>query len=120
MEKSRRTFTIVVTIIVFSIYCYVTLHNLTHASLWFDETIEYWYSKIMIGPLPFENTGSMYERIMTTYQPPLYNFLMMFIGSHTRADFKMIVDAMENEGYDTQLLFKGEDAYLYHLTTNVE
>ncbi|MBR3225016.1 MAG: glycosyltransferase family 39 protein [Atopobiaceae bacterium] len=56
----------------------VALHNLTHAGLWFDETIEYWYSKVLVGPLPFESSSNMYERINTTFQPPLYNVVMHF------------------------------------------
>ena len=67
----------------FTFFFMITCYKLTHASLWFDETIEYWYSKIMFGPLPFdgENTAgttNMYQRIITTYQPPLYNFIMFF------------------------------------------
>ena len=77
-KTSFRYLWLFVTLISFLIYFFVTLHNLTHASLWYDETIEYWFSKIMFGPTPFDNMGSMYERIVITYQPPLYNFLMFF------------------------------------------
>lgn len=57
----------------------VGIHKLTNASLWFDETIEYWNSKIMVGTMPWRaDTTSMYERIIATYQPPLYNIVMFF------------------------------------------
>ena len=60
--------------------CYVS--QLTHSSLWYDEAIEYFYSKYL-GPLPenmLVNSGgtNMYERICYTFQPPLYNVLMYF------------------------------------------
>lgn len=62
------------------IFLYFMLsYNLTCASLWFDETVEYWYSKILSGGFPFDpNNMSMYDRIIVTYQPPLYNILMFF------------------------------------------
>lgn len=57
-------------------------YKLTAAGLWFDETIEFYYSKILSGVIPFpssaDGTTSMYGRIISTYQPPLYNFLMHF------------------------------------------
>ncbi len=56
----------------------LTSYKITNSSLWYDETVEYWYSKILIGKIPFEQSGSMYERIIGTFQPPLYNFLMFF------------------------------------------
>ncbi len=60
--------------------CYVS--QLTHSGLWYDEAIEYFYSKYL-GPLPenmLVNSGgnNMYERICSTFQPPLYNVLMYF------------------------------------------
>lgn len=59
---------------------------MTHASLSLDEAVEYWYSKILIGKLPnniatgisVANSNTMYERVVTTLQPPLYNFLLFF------------------------------------------
>lgn len=67
----------------FAFFFLITCYKLTNAPLWFDETIEYWYSKIMFGTLPFESAGTvgsvnMYQRIVSTFQPPLYNFLMYF------------------------------------------
>ncbi|MBQ6773772.1 MAG: glycosyltransferase family 39 protein [Synergistaceae bacterium] len=56
------------------------LSRLTYSSLWFDETIEYFFSKFMTGSVPGSivgrNTSNMYERICSTWQPPLYNVLM--------------------------------------------
>ena len=67
---------------VFILFILIGCYKLTNSSLWYDETIEYWYSKIMIGTLPNNiykgELSNMYQRIVTTYQPPLYNFLMYF------------------------------------------
>lgn len=68
----------------FALFFFVCCHKLLNASLWYDETIEYWYSKIMFGALPYEEASgniystNMYQRIVSTYQPPLYNFVMYF------------------------------------------
>ena len=71
--------------VAFAFYFVITSYRLTYAPLWFDETVEYWYSKIMFGPLPFlgcaldQTTNiNMYQRIISTFQPPLYNFIMFF------------------------------------------
>lgn len=49
----------------------------THSGLWYDEAVEYFYSKYLIGEVPGGfGTTNMYERICHTYQPPLYNILM--------------------------------------------
>lgn len=55
--------------------------QLTRYGLWLDEGVEYLYSKYLSGPIPYElcsKAANMYERIISTYQPPLYNFLMYF------------------------------------------
>lgn len=67
----------------FTLYMLVTCYKLTNAPLWLDETIEYWYSKVMFGKLPFEGAianaaTDMYQRIISTFQPPLYNFILYF------------------------------------------
>ncbi len=66
----------------FCFFVLVTTYKLTNAPLWFDETIEYWYSRIMVGSLPYESaisgSANMYQRIISTYQPPLYNIIMYF------------------------------------------
>lgn len=65
--------------ITFGIILMVLMYKLATSSLWFDETIEYWFSKCMFGPVPGgRDTNNMYERIVSTYQPPLYNVLMFF------------------------------------------
>ncbi len=49
----------------------------TASGLWYDESIEYFYSKVMSGAVPGgRGTMNMYERIVSTFQPPLYNILM--------------------------------------------
>lgn len=53
--------------------------NILNSSLWFDETVEYFVSKSFDGVYSFfPETSSMYDRIVSTYQPPLYNILMHF------------------------------------------
>lgn len=55
----------------------VYLLRATASSLWFDEAIEYYYSGAQSGAVPGARSGhSMYERILFTFQPPLYNWLM--------------------------------------------
>lgn len=48
------------------------IFRLTHSSLWFDEWIEYHVSQAEIW------NGDLYQSIIDTFQPPLYNFLMHF------------------------------------------
>lgn len=70
--------------VAFAFFIVISVYKLTNASLWFDEAIEYWYSKILVGNLPYSVTfdnvvsSNMYERVIATYQPPLYNFLLYF------------------------------------------
>ena len=85
MEKSKLNMNNVIIGAAFTFYFLIALHKLTHASLWFDEAVEYWFSKIMFGEIPFLPGGvssstniNMYNRIVSTFQPPLYNFLMYF------------------------------------------
>lgn len=72
----------VVLFMVFSCLLLLYLTQLTHVGLWYDEGIEYLYSKFMSGSLPdnvvanAEGTNSMYDRVVMTFQPPLYNLLM--------------------------------------------
>lgn len=82
-KDKNRIVGIAVTIAAFTLFFLSVCYKLTQASLWYDEAVEYWYSKYMTGPLPIPTlntigTTSMYERIITTFQPPLYNFLMFF------------------------------------------
>lgn len=69
--------------IAFAFFFLITCYKLTYAPLWFDETIEFWYSKNLNGYVPYEmqnggQASSMYQRIVSTYQPPLYNIVMFF------------------------------------------
>ena len=55
----------------------VYLSRATASGLWFDESIEFYFSSTLRGPVPGAHRDySMYERILLTYQPPLYNVLM--------------------------------------------
>ena len=55
----------------------VYLARATASGLWFDESIEYYFSSSLQGPVPgARSLNGMYERILATYQPPLYNWLM--------------------------------------------
>ena len=68
--------------IIFAFFGVLYIYGLTHSGLWFDESIEYYYSKYLTGPVPVnpvdQSGNNMYERICITYQPPLYNILMYF------------------------------------------
>ena len=62
---------------IFTIFFFLLFRNLTNASLWVDEGIEYWFSKSIHAIVPGDAMiSTMYERIIGTYQPPLYNVLM--------------------------------------------
>lgn len=67
-------------ILFFGIFACVALlyiMNATRSPLWYDEGIEYFYSKVLLGTVPRgQDTTTMYERICITFQPPLYNVLM--------------------------------------------
>lgn len=79
-EANRRKWDHILMGSVFLLFVIISTYKLTNASLWYDETVEYWYSKIAIGTLPYETnsdrTVNMYQRIISTFQPPLYNVLM--------------------------------------------
>lgn len=85
MKDNRQIIEEIVVGFAFTFFFLVTCYKLTNAPLWYDETIEYWYSKVMVGSLPWDSMNSvdshfenMYQRIVSTFQPPLYNFLMYF------------------------------------------
>ena len=65
----------------FTLFLLVTCYKLTNASLWYDETVEYWYS---VGNMPealalkFQGSTNIYQRIISTFQPPFYNITMHF------------------------------------------
>lgn len=54
----------------FTFFLIVVSWKLTNASLWFDETVEFYYSQISLS--------DMYKKVVTTFQPPLYNFILHF------------------------------------------
>lgn len=63
------------TIIVFCtfiIFIFTMLYKLTYSALWGDEWVEYFYSQSSM------TNGDMYNNIISTFQPPLYNFVMYF------------------------------------------
>lgn len=63
----------------FLFYFIVALHKLTYSSLWYDETIEYFFSKYFFSDIPLGiNEETPYVRLLSALQPPLYNFVMYF------------------------------------------
>lgn len=61
------------------IYFIVACYKLTYAPLWYDEIVEFYYSQhIYASEIPGRGICNMYQRIIGTFQPPLYNFLMCF------------------------------------------
>lgn len=66
--------------------------SLTASGFWYDEAIEYYFSKVISGKVPGGfGKSTMYERILSTYQPPLYNWLMhiWLIFFDSEAGFRM-------------------------------
>ncbi|MGN0277928.1 MAG: glycosyltransferase family 39 protein [Lachnospiraceae bacterium] len=57
---------------VFVFFIFMMLYNLTHSALWGDEWVEYNFSQASIL------NGDLYHRVIETFQPPLYNFIMHF------------------------------------------
>ncbi len=61
---------------------FILCFRLTSSGLWYDECVEYYFSKYMTGTTPgFPDFCNMYQRICFTAQPPLYN-LFMWIWLH--------------------------------------
>lgn len=65
-------------VFVLLIFTLMSLYKLTDAPLWYDEMIEFYYSKYLTGPIrgvsPYQN---LYERLQyNSFQPPLYNLIM--------------------------------------------
>ncbi len=59
-------------IAVFLWLLFIMTYNLLYSAPWGDEWIEYTYSQAS-----FQN-GEFYESVISTFQPPLYNFIMHF------------------------------------------
>ena len=77
MNKPGRDKEIIFVGAAFAFYFFIVMYKLTYSSLWIDETIEYWYSKYLFGTLPYETSSlSMYSRIISTFQPPLFNVIL--------------------------------------------
>lgn len=62
----------IVSIVAFVFFIFMMCYNLTHSALWGDEWVEYTYSQRSIS------NGELYNSIISTFQPPLYNFVMHF------------------------------------------
>lgn len=54
------------------LFIFMMVFHLTHSALWGDEWVEYNYSQASI------RNGDLYAKIISTFQPPLYNFIMHF------------------------------------------
>lgn len=69
-----------ISMLFFAVSCY----KLLNSSLWLDEAVEFFYSKSLFGSIDIPGAGNtelctnMYQRIITTLQPPLYNIIMYF------------------------------------------
>ncbi len=63
-------------IFLFGSLLFFYIFKCTESSIWSDEGIEYWVSKNISGVTYDILKPNMYERICSTIQPPLYNFLM--------------------------------------------
>ncbi len=64
---------------IFTVLCLTFIFYISHATLsglWYDEGVEYFYSKVFQGQILDGAASNMYERICSTYQPPLYNVVM--------------------------------------------
>ena len=59
-------------VIAFILFEFMMIFNITHSAPWGDEWVEYVYSQAGI------RDGGLYNNIIITFQPPLYNFLMHF------------------------------------------
>lgn len=64
--------------IVLLVFTLMSLYKLTDAPLWYDEMIEFYYSRYLTGTIhgvsPYHN---LYERLQfNSFQPPLYNLVM--------------------------------------------
>ena len=56
----------------FCFFVFMMVYKLMNSALWYDEWIEYYFSQKSIM------NGELYQSVISTFQPPLYNFLMHF------------------------------------------
>ncbi len=59
-------------ILTFGFFLFMMIFRLMHSALWGDEWTEYKFSQAHIL------NGDLYRNIISTFQPPLYNFIMHF------------------------------------------
>lgn len=57
---------------IYGYFFFTMIFQLMHSALWGDEWNEYKFSQTAI------RTGEMYGKVISTFQPPLYNFVMHF------------------------------------------
>ncbi len=77
IKENRIKYSLIFALFLF--YFIVAFHKLTYSSLWYDETIEYFFSKYFFSAAPLNIIDDdPYGRLLLTLQPPLYNFLMYF------------------------------------------
>lgn len=78
MEKLKKNRENIFVCAAFAFFFFFSCYKLTAAPLWYDEAIEFYFSKYLTGPI--ENvTGlvNLYERLVYYgFQPPLYNLIM--------------------------------------------
>ena len=63
------------------VFLLMALYKLTDTPLWYDEMIEFYYSKYLTGQIRGVSLCSnLYERLQTnSFQPPLYNLIFRFV-----------------------------------------
>ncbi len=70
----------------FGLLFLIAIHKLTHASLWYDEAVEFYISKHFFAN-PVRGTANLYRSIVSTYQPPLYNLLIFIWLQFSEAEW---------------------------------
>lgn len=78
MEKLKKNREIIFVCAAFAFFFLFSCYKLTAAPLWYDEAIEFYFSRYLTGPI--ENVTdlvNLYERLVYYgFQPPLYNLIM--------------------------------------------
>lgn len=78
MEIIKKNKEKIMVVAVFLFFFLFSCYKLTAAPLWYDETLEFYFSRRFTGPV--ENVTSLqnlYERLLYySFQPPLYNLIM--------------------------------------------
>lgn len=65
--------------VAFALFLAMISYKLMSTGLWYDEAVEYWISKQFVGSFPWPDYRSnMYEMIIGTFQPPLFNVVLHF------------------------------------------